>query len=254
LGSAGATTIRAAVSGALFLWLSVGVAGQGEPVSIATVIDGDTVILADKRHIRLIGINTPELGRDGKPEQPLAVQARQRLQALLGSGPVRLTPGRQTLDRHGRVLGYLDSGAVDVQDRLLSEGLGWLVAIPPNLDRLPRYLDSQQQAKSQHRGVWGHRAYIPTNIADLNQGNTGFQRISGQVTRIGRSRKYIYLNFNPNFSVRIAHKDWKSYFKSSPESFIKKRVIVSGWVSNMGKQKMGMRIGHPAMIEAITAQ
>ena len=41
-------------------------AGFGtETATVRHVVDGDSVILTDGRQIRLIGINAPELGRDG---------------------------------------------------------------------------------------------------------------------------------------------------------------------------------------------
>src|SRR3569623_1784992 len=45
-------------------------------VTVDRVYDGDTVRLNDGRHLRLIGLDTPELGRDGAADQPLAAGAR----------------------------------------------------------------------------------------------------------------------------------------------------------------------------------
>ena len=50
-----------------------------EKVAIDYVIDGDTVVLNDKRHIRLIGINTPELSHNQKPSENGAEIARDSL-------------------------------------------------------------------------------------------------------------------------------------------------------------------------------
>ncbi|MHB8822818.1 MAG: thermonuclease family protein, partial [Pseudomonadaceae bacterium] len=44
--------------------------------AVAQVIDGDTLRLTDGRSVRLIGLNTPELGRKGRAAEPLADAAR----------------------------------------------------------------------------------------------------------------------------------------------------------------------------------
>jgi endonuclease YncB( thermonuclease family) len=74
--------------------------------AVRYVIDSDTVVLADGRHVRLIGINAMELGHDGAPDQPYATEARDRLGALLAKsgGQVRLVTGKEQYDVHGRTL------------------------------------------------------------------------------------------------------------------------------------------------------
>ena len=47
-----------------------------EQVTVKQVIDGDTVILTDGRHIRLIGINTPEIRHNNHKPEIGAEQAR----------------------------------------------------------------------------------------------------------------------------------------------------------------------------------
>lgn len=245
-------------TGALFLCLCLLAtntsSADNQSVVVAKVIDGDTVILNDKRHIRLIGINTPEIGIKGRPDQPLAQQAKQRLQALIHAANTTLTAGRQPQDHHGRTLAYLNSGHIDVQQRLLEEGFAWLVAIPPNISRIRRYSESQAQAKKHKRGIWAHSFYQPREASNLGSLDRGFLQVRGKIKNIGRSRKYIYLNFSHRFSVRISHQDWNTYFHDAPEIFNGKTVIVRGWISKQGSHKLGMRIGHPAMIEIDESQ
>ena len=45
-------------------------------VSVTHVVDGDTVKLADGRTLRFIGVDTPEIGHEGRPSQPFAAEAR----------------------------------------------------------------------------------------------------------------------------------------------------------------------------------
>lgn len=68
-----------------------------QQVAVRQVLDGDTVRLSDGRSVRLIGINAPELGRKGRPSEPYAEAARQRLQALIkaSDGRVGLVRGAE---------------------------------------------------------------------------------------------------------------------------------------------------------------
>ncbi len=81
---------KASLVGAFFvpaIWLST---AQAEvfcpaPTTVGTfevqrVVDGDTVRLKDGRSVRMIGVNAPETGKKGRPDEPFAVAARQRLQ------------------------------------------------------------------------------------------------------------------------------------------------------------------------------
>ncbi len=54
-------------------------------VRVSHVIDGDTVRLSDGRHLRLIGVDTPELAHNGAPAQPLGIEARDRLRHIVGA-------------------------------------------------------------------------------------------------------------------------------------------------------------------------
>ena len=54
-----------------------------EKATVRYAIDGDTVVLTDGRHVRLIGINAMELGHAGAADQPYATAARGALAKLL---------------------------------------------------------------------------------------------------------------------------------------------------------------------------
>ncbi|OGI46662.1 MAG: hypothetical protein A2151_05910 [Candidatus Muproteobacteria bacterium RBG_16_65_34] len=50
---------RALIAGALLFWVWLP-AAFAVPALVAQVIDGDTIVLTEGRHVRLIGVNTPE--------------------------------------------------------------------------------------------------------------------------------------------------------------------------------------------------
>jgi endonuclease YncB( thermonuclease family) len=59
-------------------------------VRVGRVIDGDTLELSDGTKVRLIGVDTPELARAGRPAEPFAHEAARFTEQFLSQGPVRL--------------------------------------------------------------------------------------------------------------------------------------------------------------------
>ncbi|HWV07994.1 MAG TPA: thermonuclease family protein, partial [Pseudomonas sp.] len=94
---------------------------------VQRVVDGDTVRLQDGHSIRLIGLNAPEMGRQGRSAEPFAEAARKRLAALIAAndGQVGVQLGREAKDRYGRTLAHLyDREGRNLEAQLLAEGLG----------------------------------------------------------------------------------------------------------------------------------
>jgi micrococcal nuclease len=122
---------------------------------VARVIDGDTLELAGGQRVRLLGLDAPELGRDGRPAEFLAHQAREALAALTLNRQVRLEYDRLRYDQYGRLLAYLrlpDGGLVNLE--LVRRGLSRVYLISPNLRYREELLAAQQEALAAGRGVW----------------------------------------------------------------------------------------------------
>ena len=74
---------------------------------VTTVVDGDTVDLGNGQTVRLVGIDTPERGECGYE------RASDNLARLVLGKQVRLAVSDEDTDRYGRLLRYVDVGAVD---------------------------------------------------------------------------------------------------------------------------------------------
>ncbi len=78
---------------------------------VTYVIDGDTVVVrlgsAEPVHVRLIGINTPEIAHFGKPGECFGIRATRLTRRLALGRQVVLRPGRERHDRYGRLLAYV---------------------------------------------------------------------------------------------------------------------------------------------------
>ena len=88
------------------------------------VVDGDTIRHRGER-IRLLGINTPEIGSPAcAREARLGEQAARRLVEILNEGPFDIVAaGGRDEDRYGRKLRDLRRAGRSLGDRLVAEGL-----------------------------------------------------------------------------------------------------------------------------------
>lgn len=224
-------------------------------VSITHVHDGDTVILADGRRVRLLGIDTPELARDNIPAQPYATEARDYLRKLLPpSSGVRLQFDQEQYDRHGRSLAhvFLPDGT-NIQQQLLAAGLATALVIPPNLAHLECYRTAEEEARAAGTRIWSLAGYAPAEAGRLDPGARGFHIIRGEITRVGLSRKSIWLNLGAHIALRIDRKDLQ-YFDpdihwQQKETLVKRQVLARGWLHyNSRRNELFMRIRHPAAL------
>lgn len=251
---------KAPLAGAFFVllaWQCVAAAGGCDVPAAATLVkvryayDGDTVTLADNTRVRLIGINTPEIGRNAAPDQPLAIRARDRLRQILfqNANQVRLLPGEQRHDQHGRTLAYLWlPDGTDITTELLRAGLGWLVAIPPDTRFLACHRHAETAARRAKRGVWEPGVYDARPSASLSLRTSGFQRVQGRITRINHGGGATWINLQGHFAVRIPDKDLKAFAQRPSSKWIGRELEVRGWVYRV-RGELRVNIGHPANLQ-----
>lgn len=226
-------------------------------VSVKRVVDGDTLRLVDGRSVRLIGINTPELGHKGQTAEPFAVAAQRRLQDLLDAsdGRVGLQYGAQRHDRYGRTLAHVFDGAGrNIEAQLLASGLGYQIAIAPNLALLDCQLAAQQFAREQGAGVW--RQPVLQAPEELTRG--GFRQIKVRVRKVQINAQGAWLELGAAV-IRIDGQALKSFKRESLEGYVGREVIARGWVvdrASRGRNKVGrarwmLILTHPTMIETL---
>ena len=128
---------------------------------VTYVIDGDTVVVRldsdEAVHVRLIGINTPEIAHFGKPGECFGIRAATLTRRLSLGRRVVLQAGRERHDRYGRLLAYVRvlGGPADLERTLLVRGAARTLAIPPNVDRAATYAGLEGGARRAGRGLWG---------------------------------------------------------------------------------------------------
>lgn len=230
-----------------------------ETVKVAQVYDGDTLKLMDGRKLRLIGINTPEHGRDGKQDEPYYLSAKNNLKKIIqrNHNQIKIAFGTDKHDRHKRILAHIFTmNNENITATLIKNGMGFAIAISPNLQLLDCYQQAEREAQKQKRGIWGHKYSQIVNVTSLKKSARGFHLIQGKVDRIGESRSSIWLNLNSKegvkFALRILKKNITYFNKRHPKHLINHTITARGWIyETKGEQRM--TIHHPAALQVQNA-
>lgn len=216
---------------------------------VTYVIDGDTIEVDDDTRVRLLGVNSPEIGYNGATDEPMARRARKFVADRVVGKTVTLKLEPEKRDPYGRLLAhvFLKDGT-NLQEQILAQGLGSVVAIPPNIGLVDIYQIAERAARRDKLGIWNHRYYRPVTPQQLGADARRHRFVTGTVNRIGRSHQNFYLDLGPRFSVVIPHEDWRQYWGGDINRVLGAKVVARGWVFTQRTGKR-VRVRHPAMLE-----
>ncbi|MCF7893345.1 MAG: thermonuclease family protein, partial [Candidatus Omnitrophica bacterium] len=207
-------------------------------IKVKEVIDGDTIILSNGKHLRYIGIDTPEtrVKKGNKfvyDPQPFSREAAQFNKKLVEGKNVRIEFDIDKKDRYGRLLGYCFTDGTFVNKKLIEEGYAVLYTYPPNIKYVESLAEAQKYARKNDKGMWG--VYQTINHKQAHRFINQIRTIKGKVLTTYKSNKCTYLNFGSNyrtdFTVVIFNKDLDYFQKKgiNPLDFYRGKLIeVSG--------------------------
>jgi micrococcal nuclease len=132
----------------------------GVTTLVTRVFDGDTLETAGVGRVRLLGIDAPELGGRFERPAPFAIEARDRLQALVLRRWIRLECDDTRRDTYGRRLAYVFGGGELINVQLVREGLA-RVSARTRLQHWDALWNAEQDAQARRRGMWGDRPRVP---------------------------------------------------------------------------------------------
>jgi endonuclease YncB( thermonuclease family) len=232
---------------------------------VATVTDGDTVVLDSGLVVRLIGTQAPKLplGREGFPTWPLAPEAKSALEALVLNRPVQLGYGGEEVDRYERALAhlFLAEGAEEpiwAQLHMVRTGLARVYSFPDNRQCLDQLFAGEAQARAERLGIWADPYYSvrmadrPAELAKL-AGN--YELVEGRVLLADRSGSRIYLNFGriwkEDFTIVIEAPAIRLFERDGldPLSLDGALIRVRGWVDTRDGPRI--EVTHPEQIEVL---
>lgn len=125
---------------------------------VASATDGDTVVLAGGKRLRLTGIDSPEIHHPRKPVECFGPEAARFMAELLPAGTaVRVATDVQSHDRYGRLLGYVfrKSDGLFVNLEAVRRGYAVVLTVPPNIAHATDFVAAEREAREAGRGLWG---------------------------------------------------------------------------------------------------
>ncbi len=235
-----------------------------EPAAVASVLDGETLKLADGRTVKLIGAKAPmpPLGWRGDDPWPLVNEAKEALESLASGKAIELRFGGQRTDRHGHLLAQVfvvtDGSRLWLQDELIGRGLARVYSLPDNRACVAELLVREREARAKRLGLWASSAYRIENALDVKRLGRlihSYQLVEGTVAAVGQGSGRLYLNFAPDwrsdFTISIARRDAAAFARAGldPNALSGKRLRVRGWLA--WRNGPMIEASHPDQIELL---
>ena len=251
-------TKKASLVGAFFMsaiWLSGAQAFCPAPsgltsVAVQRVVDGDTLRLSDGRSVRMIGLNTPELGKQGRSDEPFAVAARKRLEALVAAsdGRVGLLPGKESKDHYGRTLAHVyGADGANLEAQMLAEGLGFQVAVAPNVDLVDCQQAAERSARQAGLGLWRQSPVLKAEQISTS----GFAVLSGRVSKVQRNRGGVWIELQDSVVLRVAPNLLGQFDIARLEKLKGRQIEARGWVVDRSRRG-GLKSGQARWLLPLT--
>ncbi|RMD59227.1 MAG: hypothetical protein D6828_01795 [Nitrospirae bacterium] len=234
---------------------------EDEVAYVKYVLDGDTIVLEDGRHVRYLGINTPEW------QEPFSIKAKRFNKMLVNHRKVRLSFDRQVKDGYGRLLSYVFVDNMMVNARLVEEGLAHAFFIPPNNRYNSLFLELQRKAKRQKKGMWSiYCEHITLKITKLSPQKYDKKRKTSPYMRLvnlslepldiggysisnKRGDEYVFPSFilSPGYTVIISSERGKDGYDRRGQLKLHWRALYKAWGPKRGvailKNPKGQIIG-----------
>lgn len=152
-------TALAALTGCTPATPAPAAAPEIQTAEVVAVVDGDTIDVATDagtKRVRLIGIDTPEIGRDGEPGECYAEEARDVLDGLVYGRTVELRsdPSQADADRYGRLLRHVYIDGQSAAVIAISAGAGYEYTYDVPYADQREHLDAAASAAFEGVGLW----------------------------------------------------------------------------------------------------
>ena len=229
---------------------------QTNLVRVQRVVDGDTIWLTDGRKVRIIGIDTPELGHQKAPDEPLARKASTALRDLLeqAGNQVILRADIEAKDRYQRDLAhvYLSDGT-NLSAWQLQAGHASVMLIPPNTRNLDCYLDIEQLARQQRAGIWALPQHKILDAASLPDDSHGFHIIHAKIERISYGGGATWINLVGGMSLQVRDSDGHYFDPGWAQKLRGVNIEARGFIYR-SRGQWRMRLRHPLSIKTTNAR
>jgi endonuclease YncB( thermonuclease family) len=130
---------------------------SGDEVQIVMVLNGDEVVLekgGDRARLRMLGIHSFDPVVNEFEITAFGRATVSFLESWVLGKKARVVFGEPIKDVHGRYLGYLERDDIDINRRMVEEGIS-MVYTEFAFGREREYLSTEHLARAAKRGIWG---------------------------------------------------------------------------------------------------
>jgi micrococcal nuclease len=146
-------TVRRLLAVSLTL-VALGCGGERGTATVDRVLDGDTIVLRDGRHVRLVQLDAPEIDE----HECYAQAAKTTLSRLLPPGThveIETDALLDKADRFGRTLAYVRKHGANINLELVRAGAAAPWFFHGDRGRYAaEFLTAAREAQKLHRGLW----------------------------------------------------------------------------------------------------
>lgn len=176
--------------------LAAGCGGQadlsaGEQGRVSRITDGDVLGLDTGLRVRLVEIEAPAPGYDGRADEPYAPEARDALTIAALGRQARLWYGGLSRDSYQRALAHViasdeTGGDVWLNGYMVRQGAARVRTYPDNSRRARRLLAMEEEARRARRGLWALDHWRVRLLDDLD-GAPNFAIVEGPIGAVGQA-------------------------------------------------------------------
>ena len=123
--------------------------------AVKRTIDGDTLLLRDRTRVRLIGIDTPEVGHDDRPAEPFGEEAARWLDEQVTGREVRLEFDLERYDQYDRTLAFVYLDGVLLNEEIIRQGYSRAQLHYNYSGRMKKLFQAaEEEAQAAKRHLW----------------------------------------------------------------------------------------------------
>ncbi len=208
---------------------------------IDTIIDAQSILLADGKIVHLLGFMYPQtLGDD---DGDIEVNGKLFLEKILPKGTeVKIWQTADPQDRENRMghsLAHLENRKTGewANGAVIAHGLAWVMTDKSNADLSSNLYALEELARKNKSGLWAkNSAHHILDANDAAKGNGLFRIVEGRVTKASGAKNNVFINFGldsrTDFTVMITPDIRKKLAKMGIDSLglSGKKIRVRGWI------------------------
>ncbi|MEL6956388.1 MAG: thermonuclease family protein [Pseudomonadota bacterium] len=150
----------------------------GERGRVVRVSDGDALVLDTGQSVRLVGIEAPGFGRDGREDSAYAREAHRVLEDLVLGREVQLHYAGLTRDRYDRALAHVTTvdrlgPAYWINLELIERGAVRVRSYPDTARGSDQLYEVEEEARLAGQGLWALADYRVEDARDFDTSTTG---------------------------------------------------------------------------------